>query len=301
METIRSNELIDAAARDRTSGSSQIVLSAAAGLAALAREQPDPDDFAPAFLEAARVLLVNQPIMASLWRLVNECLTEADDAESPEYASDAVRAAAKSVVTRAKRRQERITHELAGLAPDKGVIVTTSASSTLEAAFCAMGRAERVHTVYCLESQPGGEGAQMARRLRALRIRAESVPDAAAGPAVDAADLVVVGADTVGPDWIVNKVGTRPLAALGSLAGKRVVVVADTSKLVPHKIVEAIEARVESDPARALFETVPWRDLGGWLSEDGLATPATVAALAEQVVLHSRLEILARDLAVGHL
>lgn len=293
---VRAQDLIDAAATDRTSGSSAVVLAAAAGLSALAQETPEPQEFAPAFLEAARVLLVQQPVMAALWRLINDCLIEADAAESHEFASDAVGATARSVASRTRRHNSRMLHELAALAPQRGVIVTTSASTTLEAAFAALGKAGRIHTLYCCEARPGGEGAELARRLRSLRIRAEAIPDAAAAVAVDCADLVVVGADAVGPDWAVNKVGTRPLAAVAENAGKRAIVVADTSKLVPAPIVEVMEDRLGSDPARTAFEKIPWRTLGGWLSEDGLATPATVPALAREVELHERLVVLAREL-----
>lgn len=293
---MRAPDLIDAAATDRRSGSSAIVLTAAAGLAALAQEIPEPEDFAPAFLEAARVLLVHQPVMAALWRLVNDCLIEADAAESHEFASDAVAATARSVATRTKRHNDRMIHEIAALAPDRGVIVTTSASTTLEAAFVALGKAGRIQTIYCCEARPGSEGTELAKRLRALRIRAEAVPDAAAAVAVDRADLVVVGADAVAPDWAVNKVGTRPLAAVAEQAGKRAVVVAGTSKLVPQPIAAAIEGRIGDDPARTSFEKIGWRCLGGWLSEDGLATPTTVAALAREVQLHDRLMVLAHEL-----
>lgn len=294
---MRAQDLIDAAATDRTSGSSAIVLTAAAGLSALAQETPEPEAFAPAFLEAARVLLVQQPAMGALWRLVNDCLIEADAAESHEFAADAVGATARSVASRTKRHNGRMIHELAALAPDRGVFVTTSASTTLEAAFAALGKAGRIHTLYCCEALPGGEGAEFAKRLRGLRIRAEAIPDAAAAVAVDCADLVVIGADAVAPDWIVNKVGSRPLATVAELAGKRAVVVAGTAKLVPQPIAEVIDGRVRTDPARAAFEKVPWRNLGGWLSDDGLATPATVSALARQVDLHDRLTVLARELA----
>lgn len=296
MTSMRAPELIDAAATDRKSGSSAIVLTAAAGLAALAQESPEPDEFAPAFLEAARVLLVHQPAMAALWRLVNDCLIEADAAESHEFASDAVAATARSVASRTKRHNDRMIHEFAALAPDRGVIVTTSASTTLEAAFVALGKAGRIQTVYCCEARPGSEGAELAKRLRALRIRAEAIPDAAAAVAVDCADLVVVGADAVTPEGAVNKVGTRPLAAVAEQAGKRAVVVAATAKLVPNTITEVIERRIVADPSRAAFEQVRWRGLGGWLSEDGLATPTTVPALAREVHLHERLVVLAHEL-----
>ncbi|MBX7161252.1 MAG: hypothetical protein K1X95_13260 [Acidimicrobiia bacterium] len=294
---MRAQDLIDAAATDRTSGSSAIVLAAAAGLSALAQESPEPQTFAPAFLEAARVLLVQQPVMGALWRLVNDCLIEADAAESHEFAADAVAATARSVAGRTKRHSSLIIHELAALAPARGVILTTSASTTLEAAFAAMGKAGRIHTVYCCEARPGGEADELAKRLRAQRVRAEAIPDAAAAVAVDRADLVVIGADAVGPGWAMNKVGSRPLATVAELAGKRAVVVADTSKLVPEPIAEVIEARVDTDPTRAAFETIPWRHLGGWLSEDGLATPVTVSSLAHEVRLHERLTVLAGELS----
>ncbi len=289
--------LIDAAASERVRGSTAVALQAAQGLAELARERPEPAEFAPAFLESARVLLVNQTAMASLWRLVNDCLLAADAAEGPEFAADAVVDAAGAFALRVRRAHDAVVHELAPLLNGGGAVVTLSVSGTLERAFEALARAGHVERVLCCRSLPGGEGADLVKRLRAKRIRAELVEDAALGPALDTADVAVIGADAVTPVWVANKVGSRPLALTARAMGRRMLVVSDSTKMVPSPVAAAIAGRLERDPARALFETVPLREIDGWVSEHGLAQPATVELLARRVALHERITVLADELA----
>lgn len=290
---------IATAASDAEHGATFVALNAAEGIAALTREETEPDRFASAFLEAAQTLLLRQRTMAPLWRLVNDCLIAADAAQGPELAADAVNEAARSFATRAKRARSRIVHELAGLVPAGTVVLTTSASSTLEAAFIALSEAGRVKRLMICRADPGGEGAALAARLRDRRIPAERVDDAAVALAAATSDLVVMGADVAGPDWCVNKVGSMPLALCAESAGRRAVVVSDSLKLVPAGMADAIRAGMERDPARARFETVPWRHLEGWVSEEGFLPARSVGTWSESIEVHPRLEVFAKELATG--
>ncbi|MCC7077551.1 MAG: hypothetical protein IT198_10535 [Acidimicrobiia bacterium] len=291
---------LSAAAADSEHGATHVALDAAEGLAALAREQPEPDQFARAFLEAARTLLLRQRTMAPIWRLVNDCLLAADAAPGPELASDAVTEAARSFAARARRARSRIVHELAQLVPAHTVVLTTSASSTLEAAFVALAEAGRVRRLMICRADPGAEGAALAERLRARRVPAERVDDAAVGLAARVADLIVIGADAAGPDWCVNKVGSLPLALVAESSGRRAIVTADTTKLVPRDLATAIAAGMDTDPARARFETVPWRHVEGWVSEEGFLPARSVSLWSEGIEVHERLASFARELATDN-
>ncbi len=293
---MNARDVIAAAAGDRTQGAGTVALYAAEGLARLASERPSPGEFAPAFLQAARTLIVNQTPMGSVWRLVNDCLVAADAAEGPEFAADAVIDAAKAFRLRSARAQKKITHELAQLIPEGSTIVTTSASSTLERAFIALGDAGRIANLYCTVSEPGGEGKSMAERLRDKQIRAHVIPDSAVAYAVDESDFVLFGADAVCSDWSVNKVGTLPLALCGTHTGVRGLVVAESTKMVPSAISQAIGARLDTDPQVARFETVPWRLLEGWVCEDGLVPSRNVDVQSELIDLHERVLDLCADL-----
>lgn len=84
----------------------------------------------------------------------------------------------------------------------------------------------------------------MAEVLASAGARVTVVTDAAIAAFLSGATAVVVGADAVGADSWVNKVGTRGLAAAASLAGTPVMVVASQDKFVPP----ALENRLALTP-----------------------------------------------------
>lgn len=129
-------------------------------------------------------------------------------------------------------------------------VATISWSSTVRHAVSA----SRIVRVLVLESQPGGEGIRTARWFnRRPGMRAEVVPDGRLSQAVEAAQAVVMGADAVFPGrGIINKVGSRDLAALACKAGKPVYVLASTWKYTARRPPEVLSGESEG-----VFEFVP--------------------------------------------
>jgi translation initiation factor 2B subunit (eIF-2B alpha/beta/delta family) len=102
-----------------------------------------------------------------------------------------------------------------------------SNSTTVRDVLLALG----VRSVYVLESQPGGEGKQLAEALRdglkaGSRLASRQdlvhlVPDSAVGNIVPRVDCALVGVDTILRDGaILHKVGTLPLALCCQRFGK---------------------------------------------------------------------------------
>ena len=165
--------MLEALLADRRRGAVAIALDAAELLARLS----------PAERAAAAARLVDaHPAMAPL-----RLLSRADD---PAAFADALRAHMDEAVGRA-----------AGVVAGRRVL-TISHSSVVEQALRS-GRAAEIH---CLRSEPGGEGAALAARLGAHLWEDAQLDEAAA-----AADVGLVGADAVGLDSFVNKVGTAAL------------------------------------------------------------------------------------------
>ena len=83
----------------------------------------------------------------------------------------------------------------------------------------------------------------MAARLATLKIPVTCYTDAALGDALVDADAVIVGADAVGPEWFLNKIGTRMLAASASQQGVPVYVVASRDKFVSPPLADRLVVR----------------------------------------------------------
>ena len=132
-----------------------------------------------------------------------------------------------SLLDRAEQAQEETVRNarrrLAGI-PANSEILTHSASSTVRATVAGLPI-----RLLVTASEPGGEGRRFAAELGARCLEDDEGPAAAADAAA-----VVVGADGIGADAFVNKVGTRVLGEAAQRASTPFFVVAESYKWLPH-------------------------------------------------------------------
>ena len=176
---------------------------------------------------------------------------------------------------RIRAEPARIGRVVARRMPPKARVLTLSHSSTVARAFLSLPASRRPREVIALESRPGGEGRSLVRELRRGGLPARWVPDRAMPRVVAAADLVVLGADTVEANGdLVHKVGTRALVAEAWRMGVPVVVIAGRSKWRTGPAAPGrLPRRFDRTPARGISEY--WTDLG-------VRRPAGRAARASQ-------------------
>ncbi|MEA2639536.1 MAG: hypothetical protein QOF51_930 [Chloroflexota bacterium] len=273
-------------ATDHLSGATTLAERAAEALIDIARAG-DRDQ-----LEAAAVAAVRAaPAMAPVARVAAAALRgfEGGGADG-----------ARRAVRRARSDAERERRGLMASAADRllpGVrVLTHSASSLVRAALLeARARGTRF-SVTCLESRPLCEGADLARELAAAGIPTALAVDAAMGIAVGEADLVLIGADTLAPRGLVHKIGTWPLCLAAGELGVPILVLADSSKLLPALIRGALEveraaAEVADDVPTGLavtnraFDVTPLDLLDGVLIGTELLDADDVAARARRIRL----------------
>jgi len=208
---------------DEITGATGIVTRTASFLAEGQRDRA-------ALVEVAQACAAAQPAMAGLRTVLNI----ARDAADPE-------ASLRHLVERLKRAPRQIARHASGLlrlgleVPARGrpalTLVTCSASVPVRETFLMLSR-EVDLTVCCAESRPKCEGATLAVDLVAAGLRVELFTDAGISAAIPASDAVVIGADAVGPDAFVNKVGSAALCALASTTGVPVYVLAGREKVL---------------------------------------------------------------------
>ena len=156
-----------------------------------------------------------------------------------------------------------IGENLRALIPPKATVITLSNSTTVRDVLVAL----RVRAVYVLESQPGGEGKQLAEALRSgLRPAAGTVsrqevvhliPDSAIGKIVPQVDCAVIGVDTFDRTGaVVHKVGTLPLALCCKHFGKAFYAVGHSLKFTERRLEDSLP---EPDQAleSQLFDCTP--------------------------------------------
>lgn len=267
-------------AADRLSGATDLTRRCAGAIVAHAREtRLQGDAYCRQLAASLARVLAGQPSMAPLFNLANDVLLAAETA--PDAAAAAAGCAAEF--------HRRMTANLAACAQHAAdwmtgvhTVVTWSASSVVAGALEALHSRGQGVVVYCSESRPRNEGIAWARRLASAGIRLKLFTDAGLLSAVADGNLVLVGADSLLPEGVVNKVGTRPLAVCACRAGVPVGVAATREKRLPpeartwHRIADhPPEDLLPDSPAgievvNPYFEVTPYALVTRLIDESGV-------------------------------
>jgi translation initiation factor 2B subunit (eIF-2B alpha/beta/delta family) len=235
---------IEAIAADSTSGATALL---SRGIAVL-RRASSPGERE----EAARLLREAQPAMAGFATAARVARAQADPGGALE---------------RLSARIERAPGAIAALGaplltldrrPDPLRFVTMSRSLAVERTLVA-ARALRGITVSCGEGRPALEGRGLADALASQGIDVEIYTDAGLSAALPGAQAVVVGADAIGPELFVNKVGTAAICALATSAGIPVYVLAGREKILTAEDFSGLQLRTGPNHE-------PWPDAPGGIA-----------------------------------
>ncbi len=298
----RITELAD----DHRSGATALAAQAAEvfTLAAEVSRAPGEAQFLADLAEVGHVLMAAQPAMAPLFHLANSVLNAVE--RTPAEAKRAsVAATAKGFAAGLTRRNARLVDVAqAGFGAEE-VVLTLSASATVEAALLRGHGAGLVRRVLCAESRPLNEGVELARRLAQAGVAVTLVADALAPSLVREATLVLVGADTVSARGVVNKVGTYALALAAEAAARPFVVLAASDKLLPTRLTDlaalvgeerdAAELLVAPIPGVAVlnraFDLTPLNLVSSVVTEKGALTAEGVGPACDALAVHPLLDV----------
>ncbi|HEX5109710.1 MAG TPA: hypothetical protein VFV95_14765 [Vicinamibacterales bacterium] len=230
---------IEAVRHDRLSGAAEVAGQAVAILArSFQLRQVD---------EAALALCRAQPSMAPVWNAAIHAVAANGNAEAFAAYADRVRRAPASV-----------TRFATALFADSGVrplqILTLSASGSVVRVIETLAQTRPV-SVTCSESRPALEGRQLTTHLAALGIPVVHYADAALALGLEGADAVLVGADAVGPDALINKIGTLMIGAAAAMKGVPVYVIATRDKFAMPAVWPHLSVR--EGPPEDIWDAAP--------------------------------------------
>lgn len=276
--------------RDRRSGASVLLaegIEAARLFLAGTRRLP-PGRLQAALERFTLRLTASQPSMAAFLTLANALWLACGErpGESPRW--PALHNALVRYAGGVDRGLRATVRRAAALIRPRTRVLTYSSSTAVRLALWRAMASGRRFEVVCSESRPMREGVTLARRLAALGIPTHLVADAALGEWVTRADLVLLGADAVMPDTIVNKVGTELLLHAARRAGVSACLAADSSKWLPEALAPFWGVREEApgeiarpgDPNLLVhnryFGASPLALVTGVVWEGGMARPVEV-------------------------
>ena len=204
--------------------------------------------------------------MAPLWRLANEALAATDPAQTARAFLSQLEDDARAAAVAASMLPERI--------------LTLSYSSTVVEAI----RLRRPLQVVCMRSEPGGEGWRVAEETR--DVTTPILMDDEESLAKVPADAVLVGADAVTPEGVVNKVKTKALAEAARTRGIQRYAVAGGTKFVGVRL-----------PLRPAFEVTPLELFTAIAAPGGLLSAAEAGGEAASVTFGVELRRLLEELS----
>jgi translation initiation factor 2B subunit (eIF-2B alpha/beta/delta family) len=291
-------------ASDNRSGAAEILRRAARVFSLLddANDANDPS----AVVETCAAMIEAQPAMAPLANLASAVAraARARATLTPRAAADA----ALAFISDAERRAAETASHAARLVREGQTVLTHSRSSTVLAALNEARSHGRSFTVVATESRPMLEGRALAEHLSSQSISVTVIADAAAALMMDSVDVVLVGADRVTPDSVVNKIGTRMIALAALERGIPVYALSDSSKFINFSEPSSLEGERRSGDelwpqapgqlvvANYYFEPTPLTYFTAIITEGGEVAPSEAARRAQAAALdQSLIEALSRS------
>jgi len=274
---------------DRTSGASSLVGPAASAFSALCRSSVSTGSpaFAGEVEDLCRQVCGIQPFMAPLYNLCGRVLPHAGPKLPLAGQKRAVERAATHFAQGSQAGTERAAVQAARLVLDGGRLLTLSSSAAVLRSLELAAEDRKRFSVVVLESRPMLEGRATAARLAAAGIPVELALDAALVSEVRRAGQVLVGADALTEEVLVNKCGTLAAALVAGEYGVPFLAVAEGSKLLPNALLpendrarDPREVWDRAPPGVAVrnryFEKVPLKYIKKLALEDGPADAGAV-------------------------
>ncbi|MFW5996912.1 MAG: translation initiation factor eIF-2B, partial [Lentisphaeria bacterium] len=273
---------------DNTSGASVLTGVAAETLKLLAREckAEDPAEFRDLLYKTAVQLIQAQPVMASIFSLVNSILMEYNEFRGKVSFQEAkLPDVCDQFITAQNTAEDRMKTKAAGVIRDGHVLLTHSYSSNVLATLQAACKAGRKFEVICTESRPANEGVILAEQLGKEGISVQLITEAAIPLMLERVNTIFVGADAVSERFITNKIGTYSLALAAQSGKADFYVLCTTHKLVPQNLnLLAQQRKPDSElliappknvqPVNYYYENTPIRFCDGFITEHGIIKPS---------------------------
>jgi translation initiation factor 2B subunit (eIF-2B alpha/beta/delta family) len=244
--------------------------------------------------EASIALAKAQPDMSSLLRLASAALSAARAEVTGRDALEAAAGAACRFVESATNSAHAAAMHAVSLIGEGSKILTHSRSSTVLEALLEARRAGKQFKVIATESRPMLEGRKSAHELSSDGIHVTMIADAAASLFIESVDLILVGADRITPEHIVNKVGTKMIALAARERGVPIYAVCETSKFVAADYLADV-IRDQRDPrelwpdapegiavSNSYFEPTPLAFFNGVITERGALSGSEASACARE-------------------
>ncbi|MCX8159008.1 MAG: translation initiation factor eIF-2B [Candidatus Pacearchaeota archaeon] len=155
------------------------------------------------------------------------------------------------VLNHFEEAQEKINKNVCKIIKEKNIIYTHCHSTNVVKALIYAKKKGKKFEVYNTETRPLYQGRLTSKELAKNGIRVTEWVDAAMDDAITNADMVLLGADAILEDGIINKIGSEAIAEIAFLKKKPVYIVADSWKFSPKNV------KIEERDFKEVWEKAP--------------------------------------------
>jgi translation initiation factor 2B subunit (eIF-2B alpha/beta/delta family) len=296
-------QLLQRLQADNTSGATTLVELALDILEVFARQKAaqEPHDFGAALETLVGAMLAAQPSMAVLINLAQQVLQACPEALPLATIRQQLQQALTTFRYDVRHSTEVLCQQALTILPPRATVLTYSNSATVIAALRYAHERGRIRRVLLSESRPAYDGRPQALALLESGLAVEYSIDMALFGRLPEADVVVVGADAVFPDHLINKLGTHALAQLAHVQGIPCFSLCTANKFLSAaatalwRIVDHPGAEVWPTAPNGLcisnryFDATPLALLSGIVSDQGIYTPEALRLLLQQRELSTAL------------
>ncbi len=263
---------LTAAALDEVGSAATVGTAAARAVAELAGNVAEhaPEAFPEPIVDAVELMIEHQSVMAPIANLRNVVYLALSG--GPQ----AVAAAATHLAERLEASTRLIGKNGAQLITEGSTVLIHSASSSVRAVL-EEAKDLVAFNVCCTEAMPIGEGIEMAADLTAIGFDVEVLDDDAAIEFLPGMDLVMAGADAIGPGSAINKTGTGALARRARAIGVPFYLVGAAEKVLPAPL---FQRAVRRQGRENLTEVISLDWFTAVVSDVGILAPQEAVELA---------------------
>ena len=128
-----------------------------------------------------------------------------------------------------------VAQQAKGLIPNSSRVGTLSYSKAVRKSL--EYSADKIKSLIISESQPGGEGVRLANDLAQTIKGVILIPDMLWARYIQNCDIIIIGADSITEDGVINKTGSLLLALLAREFEIPLLIAGSRLKLIPHSII----------------------------------------------------------------
>ena len=303
MDSARIDQLTEDIAANRVPGGSAFARAAAELILLRISALPDSSDTAAVrdtVDQVSRWVAATKPSMAVVRNVADLARSVGADVHTADALGlrNAVGEAMRSYIARSVEALDSAAQVAAALLTDDVTVLVHSYSASLEAALLAATRRGTHFRLLVTESRPYRESRRLIEAVSDSAIDVTLYSDAAVAIATQAADLAIVGADSVFMDGsLANKTGSLPLALACSHSGVPLYVVTELAKVyfgdpddIEMELRPAAELTADWELATSgrvtvwnqFFERTDGSLVRGYATERGLLPPDEIGQAAAQ-------------------